>query len=194
MSLKGTKTTATYLEWDKAMMLIKKLEKDQEYKFALLFSIGVFFGIRISDILRIRWSMILDKDELELIEKKTGKHRKIRIAPDLKELISQWYIELQPKNSDDLIFLNKYGKKAFTVQYVNWRFKQIGKDYNLGIELKSHVMRKTFGRKIYSMHENEHSLMLLSEIFSHKSIAVTRRYLGIRSEELQSVYDKLSMF
>ncbi len=194
MANKNSRTTATYLEWDKMMTLIKKLEKDEEYKFMLLISIGSFFGIRISDILRLKWDDILDNEILELNEVKTGKYRKISIAVDLQEIISKAFNELSPKSSNQLIFLNKYGKKAFTVQYVNWRFKQIAKKYHLEIDFKSHCLRKTFGRKVYSMHNNEYSLLLLSELFSHKSVAVTRRYLGLRDEELQSVYDKLSMF
>jgi len=194
MSKKNSRTTATYLEWEKMMSLIKRLEKDEEYKFMLLISIGSFFGIRISDILRLKWDDILNKEEFELTEKKTNKYRKIRIAPDLQKIIVKAYRELKPQSNNQLIFLNKYGTQAFTVQYVNWRFKQIGKKYKLGIDFKSHVMRKSFGRKVYSMHKNEHSLLLLGSLFSHKSIGITKLYLGLRDEELQSVYDDLSMF
>lgn len=194
MSAKNSRTTATYLEWEKMMSLIKRLEKDREYKFMLLISIGSFFGIRISDILRLKFSDILNKEEFELTEKKTKKYRKIGIAPDLQKIIVKCHRELKPKNNNQLIFLNKYGTQAFTVQYVNWRFKKIAQKYNLGIDFKSHVMRKTFGRKVYSIHQNEHSLLLLGEIFCHKSLAVTKRYLAIREEELLNVYVELSMF
>ena len=34
------KRTTTYLEWDKVVLLIKKLEKDESYKFMLLISLG----------------------------------------------------------------------------------------------------------------------------------------------------------
>lgn len=194
MAIKNSKTTATYLEWDKMMTLIKKLEKDDEYKFMLLISIGSFFGIRISDILELKWNDIFNKEEIELSEKKTGKYRKIRVANDLQEIIKKAYQEIKPKRDNQLVFLNKYGTQSFTVQYVNWKMKKIAKKYELGIDFKSHVLRKTFGRKVYSMHKNEHALLLLSELFSHKSIAVTKRYLGLREEELQSVYDKLSIY
>ena len=43
------KRTTTYLEWDKVVLLIKKLEKDENYKFMLLISLGTFLGLRISD-------------------------------------------------------------------------------------------------------------------------------------------------
>jgi site-specific recombinase XerD len=35
------------------------------------------------------------------------------------------------------------------------------------------------------------ALIYLSEIFNHSSIAVTRRYLGIRQEQLKDIYMNL---
>ncbi len=68
-----SKRTTTYLEWDKVVLLIKKLEKDGNYKFMLLIAIGTFLGLRISDLVRLKWSDILDKDHLILNEGKTAK-------------------------------------------------------------------------------------------------------------------------
>ena len=51
MSRKGQNTTTTYLDWNDFIYLITKLEKDENYKFCLLISIGVFTGLRISDLL-----------------------------------------------------------------------------------------------------------------------------------------------
>ncbi len=51
-------------------------------------------------------------------------------------------------------------------------------------------MRKSFGRKVYeSCGESEKALNYLSELFNHTSLSVTRRYLGIRQEELNNIYD-----
>jgi integrase len=81
------KRTTTYLEWDRVVLLIKKLEKDENYKFMLLISLGTFLGLRISDILHLKWSDVLDKDHLTLKEGKTGKTRSFKINDDLKAII-----------------------------------------------------------------------------------------------------------
>lgn len=81
MSLKYSNTTADYLEWGEAMNLIRKLYKDKNYTISLLIAVGCFWGLRISDILALRWNQILNVDELTIIEKKTGKKRVIRINP-----------------------------------------------------------------------------------------------------------------
>ena len=72
MSLKYSTTTADYLVWSDAMNLIRKLAKDGNYKISLLISLGCFTGLRISDILALRWKQILGTDEFTIIEKKTG--------------------------------------------------------------------------------------------------------------------------
>ena len=59
MSQKYSKTTADYLVWSDAMNLIRKLAKDGNYKMSLLVAIGCFSGLRISDILALRWVQIL---------------------------------------------------------------------------------------------------------------------------------------
>ena len=70
MSLKYSNTTADYLQWDEAMNLIRKLAKDGNYKMSLLIALGCFTGLRISDILALRWNQILHVSEFTIIEKR----------------------------------------------------------------------------------------------------------------------------
>ena len=79
MSLKYSSTTADYLQWSEAMNLIRKLAKDGNYKISLLVALGCFTGLRISDILALRWKQILNAEEFTVIEIKTGKQRTVRI-------------------------------------------------------------------------------------------------------------------
>ena len=55
MSLKYSTTTADYLVWSDAMNLVRRLTKDENYKISLLIALGSFTGLRISDILALRW-------------------------------------------------------------------------------------------------------------------------------------------
>jgi len=61
MSLKYSSTTADYLQWSEAMNLIRKLARDSNYKMSLLIALGCFTGLRISDILALRWNQILQR-------------------------------------------------------------------------------------------------------------------------------------
>lgn len=58
--------------------------------------------------------------------------------------------------------------------------------------ISSHSLRKSFGRRVYeNNNESEKSLIYLSELFNHTSLSVTRKYLGIRQEELNDIYMNL---
>ncbi len=185
--------TSDYLEWDTAMGLIRKLFKDRNYRMSLLIGCGCFFGLRISDILTLSWSMLLDDDKFTLNEKKTNKRRTVKINSDFQRHIKHCHDALHITNDDEKCFLSKK-KMVYSTQRINILFKEIKKKYNLKIEhFSTHSMRKTFGRKVYeSSGENANmALIKLSEIFNHSNISITKIYLGIREKELLETYDLL---
>ena len=57
----------------------------------------------------------------------------------------------------------------------------------------THSLRKTFGRKVVESAgmDAEMALIRLSELFNHRDVATTRRYLGLRQSELLETYDLL---
>lgn len=194
MSLKFQNTTADYLEWDSNILLISKLFQNQDYKFSLLIALGSFFGVRISDLLNLKWCDILNTDILTIIEKKTKKQRTIKINDQLKKHILACYKEINPQSTNDFIFTSQKGG-VYSVQRINVVFKEIRVKYNLKIKnFSTHSMRKTFGRQVYNNAGNnaELALVKLSELFNHSDVRTTRKYLGLRTEELMEAYDLLS--
>jgi len=194
MSKKYQNTTADYLEWDSNILLISKLFQDQNYKFSLLIALGSFFGIRISDLLNLKWCNILNTETLTIIEKKTKKQRTIKVNDQLKKHIQSCYKEINPSSPNDNIFISQKGS-VYSVQRINVVFKEIRVKYNLKIKnFSTHTMRKTFGRQVYNNAGNNSELALvkLSELFNHSDVRTTRKYLGLRSEELMEAYDLLS--
>lgn len=77
MSLKNSYVTSDYMEWDSMLSLVHKLYRDKEYRLSLLIGCGSFFGLRISDLLTLTWSMLLDSNSFVLIEKKRVKGEKL---------------------------------------------------------------------------------------------------------------------
>ena len=194
MSLKYSITTADYLVWSDAMNLIRKLAKDGNYKISLLIALGCFTGLRISDILALRWHQILQTEEFSIIEKKTGKKRVLRLNPQLQKHIQECYEHLQPIGEKSPILVSQKGT-IFSVQRINVILKEIKKKYRLKVKnFSCHSLRKTFGRQVYNMNSenSELALVKLMEIFNHSSIAITKRYLGLRQEEILETYDVLS--
>lgn len=183
--------TSDYMEWDVMLSLIRKLYRDGNYRMSLLIGCGSFFGLRISDLLSLSWSMLLDDDKFVLHEKKTGKRRVVKINADFQQHIRKCHDALHITNDNEKCFLSQK-KMIYSTQRINVLLKEIKKQYNLKIEhFSTHTMRKTFGRKVFeSSGENANiALVRLSELFNHSNISVTKIYLGIREKELLETYD-----
>ena len=194
MGLKYSNTTADYLEWSEAMNLIRKLAKDENYKMSLLIALGCFTGLRISDILALRWEQILSAEEFTIIEKKTGKKRVLRLNPQLQQHIRECYEQIQPIGLKAPILVSQKGT-VFTIQRINVILKEIKIKYRLKVKnFSCHSLRKTFGRQVYNMNSenSELALVKLMELFNHSSLAITKRYLGLRQEEILQTYDCLT--
>ena len=194
MSLKYSSTTADYLQWSEAMNLVRKLARDSNYKMSLLMAMGCFTGLRISDILALRWRQILNKDEFCITEIKTGKQRTIRLNPQLQQHIRDCYEHISPIGINAPILISQKGT-AFTIQRINIILKEIREKYRLKIKnFSCHSLRKTFGRQVYNMNSDnaELALIKLMELFNHSSVSITKRYLGLRQEEILQTYDCLS--
>ena len=195
MSLKGSTTTTTYLEWNDFISLITRLEKDENYKFCLLISIGVFTGLRISDLLTLKYSDLLNSETFYIKEKKTQKQRSIKVNKDLKEIVSRIVQKSKVNDLEQLIFINRYRTKSIDKSYVNVKLKEIIKLYRIRLEgnVSTHTFRKTLGRRVMEVNNySNESLILLMDLFGHSSMSITKRYLGIREQEIHNVYDSLS--
>lgn len=194
MSLQGQKTTTTAIDWDDFRSLVSKLERDGEYKYCLLLAIGVFTGLRISDLLQLRFSDFENTEILTIVEKKTKKTRRIKINQDLKEIVSRVKVKMDIINPDQFIFLNRYGSKPIDQSWVNVNLKRIFKKYGREVDgnISSHMFRKTLGNRVLRLNNfSGEAVILLMDLFGHSSPAITKKYLGIREKEILDVYDSL---
>jgi integrase len=196
MSLPGQRTTTTSMDWDDFKSLISKLERDKEYKFCLLISIGVFSGLRISDLLKLRFNQFENNEILTIQEQKTKKTRRIKINPDLKEIVERVKGKMEVKDSNQYIFVNRFGTKPIDKSYVNVKLKELLKQYGIVLEgnASSHLFRKTLGNRVLRLNNySNEAVILLMECFSHSSPSITRKYLGIREKEIMDVYDSVRL-
>lgn len=194
MSAKFSQTRTEFLPFSEMTNVIRRLYEKEEYQKSLLISIGIFWGLRISDILNLKYSEILNKDEVVIIEKKTKKTRDIKINPQLKKHINACVEKMNPFKLDDFIFKSQKGT-VFSIQRINVILKEIKVEYNLKVKnFSSHSLRKCFGREVFNQSEqnSELALIKLSQIFGHSNPAVTKVYLGITKQEIMDTYDLLS--
>lgn len=193
MALKGQITTADALQWEEMISLVHRLYRDGDYRMSLLVSTQCMWGLRIGDELRLKWEDVLDKDDIIIAEQKTGKRRIIRLNVQLKKHIEDCYMALSSPKQTEYIFISRLGR-VWSREWVNMRLKDFKKKYRLSIKhYSSHSHRKTFGRHIVERAgvDAEKALIKLSEIFSHSSCEITRKYLGLKAEEIGEVYESL---
>ena len=185
--------TSNAMDWDVMLSLVRKLYRDGDYRMSLLIGCGCFFGLRISDILTISWSMVLNGDKFTIYEKKTGKRRVVKVNKGFQKHIKACFDALHIENEDEKCFLSRK-KMVYSTQRINILFKEIKTKYNLKIDhFSTHTMRKTFGRKVFESAGTDAplALMRLQTLFNHASPTITKRYLGITDSELESSYDLL---
>lgn len=187
------------LEWNEAMNLINRLYRDGRYRDSLLVGCGCFFGLRISDLLTLKWEDILGKESFVMGEEKTGKERRIKINSRFASHIRDcWKAEGEPLAALPVFGTRvNMGFKPMSRQRAFQLLKEIQERYGVrsARNFSTHSLRKTFGRKVYDnacgQGRGEFALLLLKRVFRHSNASVTERYLGIRNEEIESVYDEL---
>lgn len=72
-------------------------KSEREY---VMFVTGIYSGLRISDILKLRVRDIRGKDHISIREKKTGKEKRFLINKNLKKILEEY-----TKGKDDLEYL-----------------------------------------------------------------------------------------
>ncbi len=195
MSLKNQKTTTGAMKWDEFKGVILKLERDKNFKYCLLIATGVLTGLRISDLLQLKFYQF-ENEYLIIQEKKTKKIRKIKINIDLKTLVDRLKNKMNVYDNDQYLFVNRYMTKPIDKSWANVNLKKIFKQYNIEVEgnISSHLFRKTLGNRVLKLNNfSNESIVLLMELFNHSSMGITKKYLGIREREVMSVYDSLSL-
>ena len=181
MSAKGSITKANYIDYDKALNKSRDLMKQSKtYNFGLYVMVAINSGLRIGDILKLRYSDF-ENGSFTFREQKTSKSKTVKWNDKILNTLKS--VDL---SSDKLVFTSQKGS-AYSIQQINRlikkHFKSNKKNYS------SHSLRKSFGRRVYEMdNESERSLVMLSQIYNHSSLKVTRTYLDITQDELNDIY------
>ncbi len=182
--MKTIEKTSDYLTTEELRKISRHFQKEGNQSMALLIEFGFRVLLRYSDLERIKWCDILNKDELLLSEKKTKKVRKIAMGSVLRSIVSDYYLKCGKPDQNDRVF-------KYTLRHTN-RLLQIGAT-SVGIRRKNistHSLRKSGARFIWDLHnKSDESLIKLSLVLNHSSTNITRRYLGITKEEIADIYE-----
>ena len=143
----------------------------------LIFLIGIT-GLRVNDLVRVKVRDVTDKPIFDIREGKTNKRREINIGM-LQDEIQRFIAD---KQSDDYLFASQKGSKAISTTQV-YRILNDAADFLGHDDVGTHTMRKTFGYHHYKQFKD---VAILQEIFNHAAPSMTKRYIGIRQDEINA--------
>jgi integrase len=139
-------------------------------------------GLRISDILTLRLNSIIkdgDRYRLDIVEQKTGKQRTFTVPIEIYNYIKMYCLEHQIK-PHEIMF-------PITERAVQKQLKLVC-DY-LGLDgISTHSFRKFFATQIYL--NNDYNIVMVQKLLQHSTPAVTQKYIGIGSKELEKALEK----
>lgn len=170
----------TLAEIKKVRHLIKKNTGNNALRNLIIFNVGIDNGIRTNDILKLKTNEVLGKDEITIIESKTGKKRTVHFPKKVKNQIKT-YVKERPFESEWLFPNYKDHTQPITTQAIYRMFKRITKGNEDLQGLTAHSMRRTFG---YHYYKKTHDVVTLMKLFNHSSQAITLRYIGIEKEDI----------
>lgn len=135
-------------------------------------------GMRVGDILRLRLSDIVrdgGRLRLNIIEEKTGKRRTFSVPEEVYAFLCK-YAQERGVKADELLF-------PITERAVQKYLKAVC-DY-LGYQnISTHSFRKWYATDIYNA--TGHDIILVQKLLQHSSPSITRRYIGISDERIES--------
>ena len=169
----------------KDILRIIKYLREKNILYSTIFQFGIYSGLRVSDILALNVSDVLNKKYVEIREKKTHKYKKIPINNRLEEVINEYLSYRQEMYCQNrALFVSKKGcrlGRSQVYRFINEACKELDIEGDFG----THTMRKTFG---YHFYQDTKDIVLLQKIFNHSSPSVTLHYIGITQEIIDDVY------
>ena len=195
-----------------------------KYRDNMLFIVGINFGLRISDILELRFCDLINpdftfKDYVTIFEKKTRttrkkpKNRIITINSCVRDAIITYLSNTPEVSLSDYMFTNESRNKKYTLQQrnevsgknnlstpmthqaVDLIIKNATKAIGLQGNYATHTLRKTFAyHYMLQNHNDARALELLQKMFGHSSIRQTLTYIGITDEEIEEAYLNLGNY
>ncbi len=160
--------------------------KDRNPKYYVMFIVGIYSGLRVSDILKLKVRDIRGKEAIKLREKKTGKEKLFPINKEIYTVIQEYCVNM--KDYDYLIPSSKASCKAVSREYAYRVIHAAGLAFGLD-NLGTHTMRKTFGYHFYMQTKD---IVLLMKIFNHNDQSKTLRYIGVEQSTIDSAMRKFS--
>ena len=182
----------------------------ERYRDNMLFIVGINFGLRVSDLLTLRFSHILDesncfKTTFPILEKKTKNTRKVQknryvtINDAVVDAVTLYLEHTPGVHLSDYMFRGESNRcgganKPMHRNSVERILKEAGDALGFEMHISTHTLRKTFAyHQVLVSNHDPRKLLLLQKLLGHSSAAQTLDYIGITREEIEDAYMELNL-
>ena len=161
-----------------------------------LWTIGVSLGLRISDVLSLRFGNLIDTDKktfkkrIQIYEHKTGKLNDILITESVTEAMRRYLDSIKWQFDLNGFLFPSHKTKGKMYEECGWRIlSSAGKALNLPFVMGSHTMRKSFANIAACVDKSSIDMNAITKVqglLNHADQRVTMRYLN----SYQIMFDK----
>ena len=146
---------------------------------ATIFVLQANLGLRLGDLLNLTPSSFVrdgSRWRLNIIEEKTGKVRNFTVPAEIMQYIESYCYRNNIGQAERIFPVTTRAIQKYLVKVVDY--------LDLPGNVTSHSFRKFFATSIYT--KSGYNIALVQELLQHASAATTQKYVGIRSEAVES--------
>lgn len=173
------------LEEIDAMIAAIPLDKDESTRNHAIIETLYGSGLRVSELVNLRMSLIDLEMGVLMVEGKGSKQRMVPMSPTAVSLI-ELYLPMRSRlkvkpDSSDILFLNRRGGRMSRVM-VFYIIRDLARDAGITKTVSPHTLRHSFATHLL---EGGANLRVIQEMLGHESIATTEIYLHLDRSSLR---------
>jgi integrase len=206
IKFKRVQTERTFLEVEEVIKITKmKLRiRNPLYYARDLFLFECYSGIRISDILTLKWKNVID-NEIKIIMRKTKKELTIPQNDMIKTILDKrrnilneegkqipldsYVFNILKVDVDEISAQDALNAVSSATAIINKQLKQIAKRAGINKNISTHTARHTFATMLVS---NDIQLLVIRDLLGHSDVRVTQIYTKVISDKKQEAINSLN--